>query len=74
MDAHTGIVFRHVYIGRVYRTVCIGIMLGNAGMIDQFTNVYSSLYLIVITVVRQLIPFLECVRESNSVERGHVCL
>ena len=54
--------------------VRIGIVLRNAWMIDQFANIYSSLSLIVITVVRQLISVFKCMRESDSGERGHVCL
>ena len=43
-------------------------------MIEQLANIYSSLSLIVITLVGQLISAFECIRESDSGERGHVYL
>ena len=42
-------------------------------MVDEFTNIYSSIYLIVITLVGQLISVFKGIREDNSGERGHVC-
>ena len=41
-------------------------------MIDQLTNIYSSLSLTVITLEGQLISAFKCMRESDSGERGHV--
>ena len=45
----------------------------NVRMLQQFTNVYSSLSLVVITLVGQLISVFKCMRESDGGERGHVC-
>ena len=54
--------------------VRMGIVLRNARMIGQLTNIYSLLFLIVITLVRQLISAFKCIREINISERGHVYL
>ena len=43
-------------------------------MIDQLTNIYSSLSQIVITPVGQLISVFKCIGESDSSERRYVCL
>ena len=43
-------------------------------MIDQFTNVYSSFPPMVNTAKRRLISHLECIREKDSGERGHIWL
>ncbi len=54
--------------------VRMGIVFRNVWMIDEFANIYSSLSLIVITLVGQLISLLKCTRESDSGERRHVYL
>ena len=54
--------------------VCIGMGFWNVWMLDEFTNVYSSLSLIVTTLVRQLISTLKNTSKAEGFDRGHICL
>ena len=54
--------------------VGIGIGFGNVRMFNEFPNVYSSLSLIVTTLVRQLVSTLKnTISKAEGFDRGHIC-